>query len=173
MWMWGLARLMHSAGFMGFLARPHAEWRWYRMEHLDPWFNNDCVGEIERGKNREGEKKAEEWKVNVCVCVCERECENCCGCRSLIAARLPVVSISWGLVSAGSPQHNPRFVSVSLPLLSPPEPLEKKERKGPFTAVQRLFSLTACESGSEPPVWPPLLFRQSSFGVAKHFATLR
>lgn len=43
------------------------------MEHLDPWFNNDCVGEIERGKNREREKKAEEWKVNVCVCVRVRE----------------------------------------------------------------------------------------------------
>ncbi|CAB1451766.1 unnamed protein product [Pleuronectes platessa] len=36
----GLAALVHSAGFTGFLARPHAEWR---RPRLDPWLNTDYV----------------------------------------------------------------------------------------------------------------------------------
>ncbi len=68
------------------------------------------------------------------VCLWVLECENCCGCLSLIAAHLPVVSPSWGLVTASSPQHSlcfTLFVSASLSLLSPPEPLgEKKGKKG-------------------------------------------
>lgn len=62
MWMRGLARLMHSAGFTGFLARPHAEWRRYRMEHVDPWLDNDCVGEIERAKGKEQQEEREREK---------------------------------------------------------------------------------------------------------------
>lgn len=46
-WMRGLAQLMHSAGFMGFLTRPNAEWRRYQMEHLEPWLNNDYVDKIQ------------------------------------------------------------------------------------------------------------------------------
>lgn len=73
-WMRGLARLMHSAGFMGFLARPHAEWRRYRTEHLDPWLNNDYVGEIDRamGEKSKKRKTSREWKVSFSVCLCDK-----------------------------------------------------------------------------------------------------
>lgn len=42
----------------------------------------------------------------LCQTVFVRGCENWRGCRSLIEAYLPVVSFSWGLVTAGSPQHS-------------------------------------------------------------------
>lgn len=81
----------------------------------------------------------------------------------------------WLTTAAHSALH---IFSASLPLFSPPEPLEKKKgkknhQKKSFTEVCRLFSSMAFESVNEPPVWLPPMFSQNSFGAAQHFASLR
>lgn len=99
---------------------------------------------------------------------------------SVIAAHLPVVSSSWGLVTAGSPQRLTLLYTFSLCL---PATLfstraigkekRKKKQKKSFAEVCRLFSSIAFESVNEPPVWLPPMFSQNSFGAAQHFASLR
>ena len=106
----------------------------------------------------------------VCLCVCERVWKQ---------SWLPLTycgSFACGFPSAGVwlvPVHHS---STSASHTSPPthkglhQSLWKKREKRSFLLQARARSLQQPASQSEPPVWPPSLFSQSTFGAAQHSA---